>query len=118
MQLRSAHNPQSLTCVLIIGVCVNMVSGGVANHNLDLTVEPIEGPGLCSNTVNQDCCSCFKSAKGATSPGPPCEDKWSEKKCKKCNEKKCIKDKKCQKNCKKTCMHCIDDRTLAFDPFY
>ena len=94
-----------------------MVSGGVANHNLDLTVEPIEGPGLCSNTVNQDCCSCFKSAKGATSPGPPCEDKWPEKKCKKCNEKKCMKDKKCQKNCKKTCDLC-DDRTLAFDPLF
>ena len=43
-----------------------MVSGGVANHNLDLTVEPIEGPGLCSNTVNQDCCSCFKSANRGT----------------------------------------------------
>ena len=97
-----------------------MVSGGVANHNLDLTVEPIEGPGLCSNTVNQDCCSCFKSAKGATSPGPPCEDIWSEKKCKKCIKKSCPKTGgklNCHKNCKKSCDLC-DDRTLAFDPFY
>ena len=129
MQLRSAQNPHSLTCVIIIGVCVNMVSGGVANHNLDLTVEPDNSPDLCSNTINKDCCSCFKIANGGTETttptappttttlGPPCEDKWPEKKCKKCNEKKCKKDKKCQKNCKKTCDLC-DYRTLAFDPFY
>ena len=66
MQLRSAQNPHSLTCVIIIGVCVNMVSGGVANHNLDLAVEPDNSPDLCSNTVNKDCCSCFKSANGGT----------------------------------------------------
>lgn len=46
-----------------------------------------------------------------------CEDKWPKKKCKKCDMKKCIKDKNCKKNCQKTCKLC-DDRTLAFDPFY
>merc|ERR1712223_317117 len=45
---------------------------------------------------------------------PPCEDKWPQKKCKKCNEKKCKKDSKCQKNCKATCKLC-DDRILPFD---
>ena len=45
---------------------------------------------------------------------PECEDKWPQKKCKKCSKKKCKKDKKCQKNCQKTCDRC-DDRTLAFD---
>ena len=45
---------------------------------------------------------------------PECEDKWSEKKCKKCSKKKCKKDKKCKKNCQKTCDLC-DDRNLAFD---
>ena len=114
-----------------------MVSGGVANHNLDLTVEPDNSPDLCSNTVNKDCCSCFKSANGGTETttpttpptpttlGPPCEDKWPFKKClKKCivsvNQSgiyTCKKDKKCKKNCKKICDLC-DDRTLAFDPFY
>jgi hypothetical protein len=43
---------------------------------------------------------------------PECEDKWPQKKCKKCNKKKCKKDKKCQSNCQKTCDRC-DDRTLA-----
>ena len=45
---------------------------------------------------------------------PECEDKWPQKKCKKCNKKKCKKDKKCQKFCQKTCDRC-DDRTFAFD---
>ena len=43
-----------------------MVSGGVANHDLDLTVEPNNSPKLCNNAVNRDCCSCFKSAYGGT----------------------------------------------------
>ena len=41
-----------------------MVSGGVANYDLDLTVEPDNSPELCNNTINRDCCSCFKSAYG------------------------------------------------------
>ena len=41
-----------------------------------------------------------------------CEDKWPQKKCKKCNAKKCKKDKKCKKNCKDTCKLC-DDRILV-----
>jgi len=39
-----------------------------------------------------------------TTPIPPPEDIWPSKKCKKCNKKKCTKDKKgCMKMCKKTC---------------
>merc|ERR1712241_1070007 len=39
-----------------------------------------------------------------TTPIPGPEDLWPSKKCKKCNKKKCTKDKKgCMKMCKKTC---------------
>merc|ERR1712083_232972 len=39
-----------------------------------------------------------------TPPTPGLEDDWPSKKCKKCNKKKCNKDKKgCMKMCKKTC---------------
>ena len=37
-----------------------MVDGGVANHNVDRTVQPDNTPGLCSNDVNDNCCSCYK----------------------------------------------------------
>merc|ERR1712168_365146 len=37
---------------------------------------------------------------------PPCEDKWPQKKCKKCNAKKCKKSKSCKKNCRNTCDLC------------
>ena len=47
--------------------------------------------------------------------GEECEDIGSQKKCKKCNKKKCKKSSYCKKNCKKTCKLC-DDRILA--PFY
>jgi len=41
-------------------------------------------------------------------PGPvECpKDKWPAKKCKKCNKKKCSKDKGCKTNCKETCKIC------------
>ena len=39
-----------------------MADGGVANHDLDLTVQPDNTPGLCVNDVNKDCCSCYKRA--------------------------------------------------------
>ena len=38
----------------------------------------------------------------------PCKNKRSQKKCKKCNAKKCKKSKSCKKNCKKTCDLCKD----------
>jgi len=44
-----------------LGVCIDMIDGAVANHDLDLSVEPDNALGLCTNNVNDNCCSCFKS---------------------------------------------------------
>ena len=46
----------------------------------------------------------------------PCEDKWPQKKCKKCNKKKCKKSKRpnlCKMKCEKTCDVC-GNRSFAF----
>ena len=50
-------------CLLLkLGICIDMIDGAVANHNVDLSVEPDNSPELCSNNLNENCCSCFKSA--------------------------------------------------------
>ena len=37
-----------------------MVDGDLTKYDLDLTVKPDETPGLCTNDINENCCSCFK----------------------------------------------------------
>ena len=44
-----------------------MVDGGVAKHDLDKTVQPDNTPGLCTNDVNSNCCTCYK--KSPMDPG-------------------------------------------------
>ena len=43
-----------------------MVDGGLAKHEIDLNVLPDNTPGLCTNDVNEDCCTCFKKASVAS----------------------------------------------------
>jgi len=42
------------------GVCIDNVDGDFSKYDLDMTVKPNPTPGLCSNNVNDHCCSCFK----------------------------------------------------------
>ena len=46
---------------------MDTVDGGLAKYDLDLTFEPDNTPGLCTNNFNENCCSCFK--KKSTDPG-------------------------------------------------
>ena len=55
---------------------------------------------------------CSNDFESGESSSEECEDKWSQKKCEKCNAKKCRKSKSCKKNCQNTCKLC-DDRILA-----
>ena len=36
------------------------MDGDFSKYDLDMTVKPDPTPGLCSNNVNENCCSCFK----------------------------------------------------------
>ena len=36
------------------------MDGDFSKYDLDMTVKPDPTPGLCSNNVNDNCCSCFK----------------------------------------------------------
>ena len=51
---------QSSTLILYLGVCIDNVDGDFSKYDLDMTVKPNPTPGLCSNNVNDHCCSCFK----------------------------------------------------------
>ena len=73
------------------------------------------GNGICDeiNNVlecNYDDGDCTTTTTTTTTS---CEDEWPQKKCKKCNEKKCKKDKKCKKKCKNTCDLCPSSEVKA-----
>ena len=59
------------------GICIDMIDGAVANHNVDLSIQPDNSPGLCTNNLNDNCCSCFKSIPQVDSPfyRKPCSAK-------------------------------------------
>jgi len=42
------------------GVCIDAVDGDLSKYDLDFDVNPDQTPGLCTNDVNENCCSCFK----------------------------------------------------------
>jgi len=42
------------------GVCIDAVDGDLSKYDIDFEVKPDQTPGLCTNNVNDNCCSCFK----------------------------------------------------------
>merc|ERR1711976_559292 len=42
------------------GVCIDAVDGDLSKYDIDFGVKPDQTPGLCTNNVNDNCCSCFK----------------------------------------------------------
>ena len=43
-----------------LGICIDAVDGDLSKYDIDFEVKPDQTPGLCTNNVNDNCCSCFK----------------------------------------------------------
>jgi len=48
------------------GICVDAIEGDLSKHDIDFDVKPDQTPGLCTNDVNDNCCTCFKKQDTAS----------------------------------------------------